>query len=141
MYHGAPMLRFVLLSLAVFLILGIIAIAALLRIHPRRRRLIIAVATLCNLMWLFLPLLNARTDFSRFVRATLGPPWFAWLCFTLIYCAVLLLIAIAWLPFRRKPFAQFARWPSRIFLLGTLVAVVVGVYTALVPLDVERVPV
>src|SRR6267378_474686 len=141
MYHGASMLRFLLISLAVFLVLDIIAIASLLRIHPRRRRLILAVAAICNLMWLFLPLLNARTDFSRAVRATLGPPWFAWLCFILIYCAFLFLIAIVWLPFRGKPFAQFARWPSRVFLWGTLIALPVGVYTALVPLDIERVPV
>ncbi|MDQ6802050.1 MAG: metallophosphoesterase [Acidobacteriota bacterium] len=135
------MLRFVLISLAVFLILNCIAIAALLRMHPRRRRLIISIAAICNVMWLFLPWLNARTGFSRAVRAILGPPWFAWLCFILIYCAALALIAILWLPFRRKPFPQFARWPSRIFLWGTLVAVIAGIYTALVPLDIERVPV
>jgi hypothetical protein len=46
-----------------------------------------------------------------------------------------------WLPFRRKPFSRFAHWPSRVFLWGTLIALVIGVYTALVPLDVERVPV
>jgi predicted MPP superfamily phosphohydrolase len=141
MYHGAPMLRFVLVSLAIFIVLDIIAIAALLRIHPRRKRWIISIAVICNLMWLFLPLLNARTDFSRVVRAILGPPWFAWLCFILIYCAILFLIGIVWLPFRRKPFPQFAHWPSRVFLWGTLIALVIGVYTALVPLDVERVPV
>src|SRR5260370_22277316 len=135
------MARFLVIAIPIFLILNIVAISQLIRIHPRRRRLIIAIALLCNLMWLFVPLLNARTDFSRAVRAILGPPWFAWLCFILIYCAVLLLIATVWLPFRGRPFAQFAHWPSRIFLWGTLIALVAGVYTALVPLDVERVPV
>ena len=67
------MARFLLIAIAIFLILNIAAITALLRIHPRRRRLIIAIAVICNLMWLFLPLLNARTDFSRAVRAILGP--------------------------------------------------------------------
>src|SRR6202023_626958 len=38
-------------------------------------------------------------------------------------------------------FGEFACWPSRIFLWSTLIALVVGIYTALVPLDVERVPV
>ena len=126
------MLRFVLIAIAIFFILNVIAISQLLRIHPRRRRLVIAIAAIGNLMWLFFPLLNARTDFSRAVRAVLGPPWFAWLCFILIYCAYLLLIFITRLP--RRP-------ASRIFLWGTLVALVLGVYTALVPLDVERVPV
>src|SRR6266849_4619688 len=132
MYHGAPMLRFVLISLAIFLIFNIVAISQLIRIHPRRRRLVIAMAVICNLMWLFFPLLNARTDFSRAVRAILGPPWFAWLCFITIYCVYLLLLFITRVP--QVP-------ASRIFLWGTLVALIVGVYTALVPLDVERVPV
>src|SRR5581483_1932589 len=35
----------------------------------------------------------------------------------------------------------FARWPSRIFLWGTLTAIPIGVFTALVPLDVRRVPI
>src|SRR6266487_3660500 len=135
------MARFLLIAIAIFLVLNIIAIAALLRIHPRRRPLVIAVAAICNVMWLFLPLLNARTDFSRAVRAILGPPWFAWLCFILIYCAVLFLIGVVWIPFRAKSFPQFAHWPSRIFLWTTLIALPVGIYTALVPLDVERVPV
>src|SRR2546423_6328441 len=89
------MARFLLIAIAIFLVLNIVAIAALLRIHPRRKRWIIAIAVICNLMWLFLPLLNARTAFSRAVRAILGPPWFAWLCFILIYCSFLLLIAVA----------------------------------------------
>ena len=126
------MVRFVLIAVAIFFILNVIAISQLLRIHPRRKRLVIAIAVICNVMWLFFPLLNARTDFSRAVRATLGPPWFAWLCFIFIYCAYLLLVFIARVP--RRP-------ASRVFLWGTLIALVIGVYTALVPLDVERVPV
>ena len=126
------MLRFLLIAVAIFLILNTVAIATLLRLHPRRKRWIIAIATLCNLMWLFLPLLNARTDFSRAIRAVLGPPWFAWLCFIIVYCAYMLLIFITRVP-------RVAA--SRVFLWGTLIALVIGVYTALVPLDVERVPV
>ncbi len=126
---------------AIFLPLNIIAATQLARIHPRRKALLLALLTICNLMWLFLPWLNARTDFSRFVRALLGPPWFAWLCFVIVYCALLLLIAIAWIPFRHRPFREFARQPSRMFLWGTIAATVIGVYTALVPLDVQRVPI
>src|SRR5258706_14973805 len=128
MYHGAPMLRFVLISIAIFLALNSIAIAALLRIHPRRKRWIVAVAVICSLMWPFLPLLNARTDFSRAVRAVLGPPWFAWLCFIIVYCIYMLLVFVTRLP-------RVAA--SRVFLWGTLMALPVGIYTALVPLDVE----
>src|SRR5579872_4372967 len=130
------------IAIAVFLALNVIALTQLAQIHPRRRWWLTAVAVICNVMWIFLPWLNARTDFSRFTRALFGPPWFAWLCFLIVYDAILLLIVIAWLPFRRRrPFREFARWPSRIFLWITLVALAAGVYTALVPLDVRRVPV
>ena len=126
------MLRFVLIAGAIFLLLNLIAIRVLLRLHPRRRLFTIALAIGCNLMWLFLPLLNTRTDFSRAVRAILGPPWFAWLCFIFLYCVYMLLVFVV----RIRPIIG-----SRIFLWATLIALVIGVYTALVPLDIERVPV
>jgi hypothetical protein len=132
---------FLAIVLLLFIPLNIIAYKRLVRIHPRRKMIVIVLTVLCNLMWFFFPLLNVRTDFSRAVRAVLGPPWFAWLCFIFVYCVLLLLIAIAWLPFRHRPFAQFARWPSRVFLWATIIATVIGVYTALVPLDVERIPI
>jgi hypothetical protein len=124
------MLRFVLISLAIFGALNAITISQLVRLHPRRKSIVIALAILCNLMWLFLPWLNARTDFSRAVRAVFGPPWFAWLCFVLVYPVV------AFLAYVTK-----SVWPSRIFLWATLISIPIGAYTALVPLDVERVPI
>jgi predicted MPP superfamily phosphohydrolase len=39
------------------------------------------------------------------------------------------------------PFVRFAKWPSRLFLWSTLAALVAGVYGALVPLRINRVPV
>jgi predicted MPP superfamily phosphohydrolase len=126
------MLRFLTISIAIFAVFNAFAIWQLLRLHPRRRPLIIAVAVLCNLMWFFLPILNARTDFSRAVRAILGPPWFAWLLFVIIYCAYLSIVFILRIP-------RVAA--SRVFLWATLIAVAVGIYTALVPLEVERVPI
>lgn len=131
-------------SLVVVLFGGFNWLAArqLFRIHPRRKRIVVALLVLGNAMWLFLPWLRVRTDFIRLVRAVLGPPWFAWLCFAMVYSLVLFAIAIAWLPFaRRVGFVRFARWPSRLFLWTTLVALVAGVYGALVPLRVEQVPV
>jgi predicted MPP superfamily phosphohydrolase len=144
MYHGAPMLRvgvIVAAVLAIFLACNIITVRHLLRIHPRRKGMVIALAVIGNVMWLFFPLLNARTNFSRAVRAVFGPPWFAWLCFVLVYSIMLLMIAVVWLLFRRVPFAHFARWPSRLFLWTTMIAGAIGFYTALVPLDIIRVPV
>lgn len=118
------------IALLVFAALNFVTLRALLRFHPRRKKLVVALAIACNAMWLFLPILNARTDFSRAIRATLGPPWFAWLCFVLVYPLVAL---VAWIV--KSP------WPSRAFLWATLIAIPIGVYSALVPLDVERVPV
>src|SRR5258708_7264555 len=93
-------------------------------------------------MWPFFPILNARTGFSRAVRATLGPPWFGWTCFAILYATLIILIWIIWLPFaRRQPFARFARWPSRIFISVVIVGGLAGFYEALVPLRVEHVPV
>jgi predicted MPP superfamily phosphohydrolase len=94
-----------------------------------------------NLMWPLLPLLRISTPLMRFARATLGPVWFAWTCFAIVYSAVVFLILIAWLPFRkRRTFAEFARWPSRVFLALVLVAAIAGFYDAVVPLRIERVP-
>src|SRR5205814_301883 len=119
----------IMLVLATFLVANVAAFRVLVRVHPRRRAIVIALIVIGNAMWLFFPMLNARTDFSRFVRATLGPPWFAWSCFAILYSAFALLIAMAWLPFKRRmAFARFARWPSRLFLWTTLFALVIGVW-------------
>jgi uncharacterized protein len=125
--------------LATFLIANVAAYRVLVRLHPRRRGIVVALAVVGNAMWPFFPWLNARTDFSRFVRATLGPPWFAWTCFAILYSTLVLLVAVGWIVAgRRVAFARFAKWPSRVFLWTTLFALVVGVWNALVPLRVER---
>jgi uncharacterized protein len=136
MYHHALMSRGALIFtavLALFLAFNIITVWALLRLHPRRKWIVIAFATIGNVMWIFFPILNARTDFSRLARAIFGPPWFAWLCFVMVYS---IFITIAAVVFRRR-----LRVISRIFLWAALIALIAGVYGALVPLSVERVPV
>jgi predicted MPP superfamily phosphohydrolase len=87
-----------------------------------------------------LPAAPVFTDFSRWTRAILGPLWFGWTSFAILYSALVVLVLLAWIPFRqRTPFAQFARWPSRLFLWIVIVGSLVGWYQALVPLRVERV--
>src|SRR3954465_8680234 len=130
------------IAVAIFLIANIATFRVLVRVHPRRRWIVIALAVVGNLMGLFFPILNARTDFSRFVRAFFGPPWFAWTCFAILYATFALLLAIAWLPFRnRMPFAPFARPPSGVFFWSTIFALIAGVWNALVPLRIARVPI
>ena len=123
------MRQFFVIAIAVFAALNAITIWQLIRLHGRKAA-VITIAAICNLMWLFLPWLNARTDFSRAIRATLGPPWFAWLCFVLVYPVVALI-----------SFLFRSAWPSRVFLWATLIAIPIGVYSALVPIDVERIPI
>jgi predicted MPP superfamily phosphohydrolase len=127
---------------AIFLAFNWLSVRQLMRIHPRRRRAILGAAIVGNVLWLCLPILNARTDFSRVVRAVFGPPWFAWTVFTILYAGVIFLTLIAWVAFaRRRDFAAFARTPSRVFLVVVIVGGLAGVYDAVVPLRVERVPV
>jgi len=118
--------------IALMVACNVAAVRVLTRLHPRRRRTVIALVVICNLMWLFLPLLNARTPLSRTLRAAFGPPWFAWQCFVIVYSLFMLLVWIARIPRRAA---------SRVFLWTTIVAAVVGCWQAVVSLRVERVPV
>lgn len=117
-----------------------VAVRQLLRIHPRRRRWVIGAAVAGNLMWPLLPLLRSFSEPVRVARAILGPLWFGWQCFALLYSVFLFLVLIAWALFARsRRFAEFARWPSRVLLTMLIVGFVVGFYQALVPLRVEHV--
>src|ERR1051325_6602609 len=101
------------LVVALFAAFNWLAARQLVRLHPRRKRIVVALLIVCNAMWLFVPWLRVRTDAMRVIRATLGPPWFAWLSFVLVDSIVLFAIFMAWLPFaRRVGFVRFARWPS-----------------------------
>ena len=119
--------------LVLFLPFNWLTVRQLLRIHPRRKRWIVGAAIAGNLMWPFFPLLRSLTDLSRVARAILAPLWFGWTCFALLYSVFLFLLVLAWIPFRRRPFAQFAHWPSRILLMTLGVGFVIGYLQALVP--------
>jgi uncharacterized protein len=134
------LLIFLGVALLIFLPFNWLTVRQLLRIHPRRKRWIVAAAVAGNLMWPFFLLLRSSTDFARAVRATLGPVWFGWTSFAILYSLFLFLVLIAWALFaRRRTFAEFAHWPSRVFLVTLIVGFIVGCYHALVPLRVERV--
>ena len=135
------LLIFLAITLLIFLPLNWISFRQLTRIHPKRRRWILGALVAGNLMWPFLPFIRSFTPFSRAVRSTLGPIWFGWASFTLLYSLFLLLVLLAWIPFRRRPLHEFARTPSRVFLAILMAGFLVGYYQALVPLRIERVPV
>src|SRR5688572_1709860 len=135
-------LLFLLLALSIFATVNVITVRSMLRIHPRRRTWIIAAVVLGNLMWPFILMLRQLTAFTRIIRATLGPLWFAWSSFAILYTILMVLVGAAWVVFRhRLRFREFAHWPSRAFLTGAMIATIVGIHHALVPLRIERVPV
>lgn len=137
----ARLLVFIAIAIVVFFPLNFLTVRFLNRIHPKRRRWTLGAAIAGNLMWPLIPLIRTFTPFSRVTRATLGPVWFGWTSFTFLYCAFLLLAALAWLPVRkRRAFAEFAHLPSRIVLIALIVGFVAGCWQALVPLRVEEVP-
>lgn len=133
---------FLIIALAVLLPFSWLTYRQLARIHPRRARLALAAVILGNLMWPLLPFLRVSTPAMRLARATLGAFWFAWTCFAIAYAGFLFVMLLAWLPFRkRRTFAEFARWPSRVVLSLVLIGSIVGFYQAIVPLRVEHVPI
>src|SRR5687767_1401485 len=131
-------LIFLAIALALFLPFNWLTYRQLVRIHPKRRRVVLAALIAGNLMWPFFPLLRSFTPFARTVRAILGPIWFGWTSFAILYSFFLFLLLIAWIPFRRRPFTDFARNPSRVFLLLIAAGFVVGYVQAVVPLRIER---
>ena len=132
----------VIVALLIFAAFNFIAARAMLRIHPRRRRLVVAALILGNLLWPLIPALRAFNAFTRVARSTIGPLWFAWQSLAILYTALVLIIAIVWLiSGRRQTFASFARWPSRAFFALLIIGTIVGIYQALVPLRIERVPI
>jgi predicted MPP superfamily phosphohydrolase len=136
------LLIFLAIVLLLFLPFNWITYRQLARIHPRRKRLVLALVIAGNLMWPLLPFLRTSTPAMRFLRATLGPVWCSWTFFAMLYSVAIFLILLAWIPFRRRrTFAEFARWPSRVFLWTILIGAIAGFYDAIVPLRVERVPV
>lgn len=120
-------IAFFVIAIAVLALCNVITIGTLLRLHPRRGRLITVVAILGNVMWLFFPLLRTLTPAGRVTRAVFGPPWFAWTSFAILYAV---LIAI-WRSQRL----------SAVFVSIAIAGGVAGMIEALVPLRVERVPI
>jgi predicted MPP superfamily phosphohydrolase len=133
---------FLAIVLVLFLPFNWITYRQLVRLHPRRKRLVLALVIAGNLMWPLLPFLRTSTPAMRVLRATLGPIWCSWTFFAMLYSIAIFLILLAWIPFRRRrTFVEFARGPSRVVLWTVLLGTIVGFYQAIVPLRVERVPI
>lgn len=115
-------------------------------IHTRGRRTWAVSAIVSNLFWVALPFIATErlTAEFRIVRSILAPPWFYWVCFSLLYGSLLLALVILWaLSYRRQgiTFGRFGRPFSYVFLVLTAVVTAIGIFQSLVPLRVERVQV
>lgn len=136
------LLIFLAVVLLLFLPFNWITYRQLVRLHPKRKRIVLALVIAGNLMWPLLPFLRTSTPAMRFLRATLGPVWCSWTFFAMLYSLAIFLILLAWIPFRRRrTFVEFARWPSRVVLGTVLIGTIIGYFHAIVPLRVERVPI
>ncbi|MBV8516090.1 MAG: metallophosphoesterase [Acidobacteria bacterium] len=136
------MLLFLAIALAIFIPLNWIVWRALTRIHPRRRRAIGVAVVAGNLLWPFIPFLRRDAGWMRVFRALAGPVWVGWTVFVLLYAMLVVIVVLAWLPFRRRAsFARFAHAPSTIVLWTLLIGFIAGWIQCVVPLHVARVPV
>ena len=104
------LLIFIAIVAAIFVPINWIAYRQLVRIHPRRKRWVIGAVIAGNLVWPLLPFLRTSSPLVRVLRSTLGPVWFSWTCFAIVYTALLFLVLLVWIPFRRRStFASFAQ--------------------------------
>jgi len=115
-------------------------------IHTRGRGIWAFAAILSNLFWIALPFIATQrlTAEFRIVRSILAPPWFYWICFSMLYGSLLLALLLFWaVGFRRNglTFGRFGRPFSYVFLVICAIVTVVGIVQALVPLRVEHVKV
>lgn len=128
-------------------LLNLVPVRMLWRMHPRGRKALVTCAVVGNFMWLVMPFLmrGQSTPFTRVFRSTLGPVWCLWTAFLLAMNLILAATALVFLIYgrraTRRTFTEFTRPISRVALPLLGVMFVVGVYQALVPLRVERVPV
>jgi len=137
-------LFYLVLTFTIVLLLNLAALHFWRTLHPRSYRFFAGLTIFANLFWLYVPFIfrDRLSAVGRILRATLGPIWFAWLGLLLIYVSVMLLVLLAWLlTGRRRPFPSFGRPVSTALTVGILVISVIGIYEALVPLRVERIPI
>jgi predicted MPP superfamily phosphohydrolase len=127
--------------LAILFLLNVITVWQLLRIHPRRRRMILTLAVAGNLIWVAIPLLGRLTAPMRLFRAFAGPVWIGWTLFSLLYVPFLVVVLAAWLVLHRRPFPEYARRSSAVFITILIVTFAIGCWQALVPLRIEHVTV
>ncbi|HVT05263.1 MAG TPA: metallophosphoesterase [Thermoanaerobaculia bacterium] len=133
-------------AILIFLPLNILVVTVLRRAHPRWRTLTTAITVAGNLLWPFLGLVlhTPSTALSRFLRATLGPPWFGWILVLVLYASWIAAMAVLWLALSRwrgVGFVEFVAPRSGRLIVACAIIGAIGLYQALVPLRIEKVPI
>jgi predicted MPP superfamily phosphohydrolase len=134
-------------AFAVFTALNLATLTFTQTLYPAHFVWFFSAFALGNLLWIFAPkIFRRKTNTAlRWARALLGPPWFMWTLFMLLFNLFLILAGPAWL-FRTLAagplsFADFARPLADIYLIFLLAVWVVGMVQALVGWHVAKVTV
>ncbi|HVM32341.1 MAG TPA: metallophosphoesterase [bacterium] len=137
----------ILLAFAVFTALNLSTLTAAGAIYPAHFQWFFLAFFLGNLLWVFVPKIFRRrtSTFLRWVRALLGPPWFTWTLFMVLFNLFLALDGAAWVLRRLAlgpiAFADFSRAPADLTLTLLLAVWLIGMAQALFGWHVARVQV
>lgn len=111
--------------------------------RSRAGRVTVATATIAgNLFWLAVPLIIAdrTTMVASVLRSVTAPPFFTWYSASILFTALLLLLLAIKVTFlRRHSFFDFVRIPSLLFWTAGTLVFTIGVFQALIPLEIKRV--
>ena len=134
------------LVLGAFIVFNGLTLAAGSSIFPGQFHWFLFFALLGNLLWFFAPKIFRRktTTALRWIRALLGPPWFTWTLFMVLFCLFLPPAGLAWMiraHWTSISFGNFIRPIMAVYLMILAVIWVVGMVQALVGWHVARVPV
>ena len=135
------------LAFTFFPALNLVTLTAVQNLYPSHFAWFFSAFGLGNLLWVFVPKIFRRktTTSLRWARALLGPPWFLWTLFMVLFSLFLGVDGFAWalrcLTLGPIPFNNFTRLPTDIYLLSLLAIWMVGMAQALFGWHVARVKV
>ncbi len=135
------------LAFAFFPALNLATLTAAQNLYPSHFTWFFLAFGLGNLLWVFVPKIFRRktTTRLRWARALLGPPWFLWTLFMVLFSLFLAVDGFAWalrcLALGPISFNNFTRLPADLYLLGLLAIWMVGMAQALLGWHVARVEV
>jgi predicted MPP superfamily phosphohydrolase len=139
------LMKFFLIIIA-FPLLNIVTLTAAGALYPAYFHWFLLACFFGNILWIFVPKIFRRktTTRLRWARAYLGPPWFMWTLFMVLFSLFLVLDCLAWglrcsLGF--VPFTAFTHPLANGYLIFLAIIWIIGMVQALVGWHVARVTV